>query len=115
MRKLGWLSVLVVCTSCGGSSSETPPPLEPDPQRLLPPVEEPVREEPPAVTPPAGSPAPPALSEPGAEDGAEFGIESAPPRPPAAGAAPPNHQTWGGAPAPGTPAGARPKRAPKAP
>jgi hypothetical protein len=32
MRAFGWsLSLLLLAVGCGGSSSETPPPLEPDP------------------------------------------------------------------------------------
>jgi hypothetical protein len=32
MRCVTWLAISIALTSCGGSSSETPPPLEPDPQ-----------------------------------------------------------------------------------
>jgi hypothetical protein len=109
--------MLAVCLGCGGSSSETPPPLEPDPKRLLPPAEAPASEEPapatPAAAPPAANGAAGVPSESVVEDGAEFGIESPAAAHPSAAGPTGTHQTWGGS-STSTPA-ARPKRPPKAP
>jgi hypothetical protein len=114
--------MLAVCLGCGGSSSETPPPLEPDPKRLLPTVEEPGKEGPapaapgaaPAAGPAAGGGAAAAPSGPGVvEDGAEFGIESTGGAHPGTPARAGSLQTWGSSSAPAAPA--RPKRPSKAP
>src|SRR6476620_1510343 len=86
---------LLLCSSCGGSSSETPPPLEPDPKRLEAPAEPPAAEE--LIPAPAATTPAPGSSPGNVEDSAEFGIEPA-----GTHAAPANaastHQTWGGAP-----------------
>jgi len=102
------MSMLAVCLGCGGSSSETPPPLEPDPQRLLPPAQEPGREEAPPIAPAKGVGVEPGASEPGVEDGAEFGIGPTPPARPGTPGTTPVRSTWGGTRA--APATARPKR-----
>jgi hypothetical protein len=84
---------LLLCAGCGGSSSETPPPLEPDPRRLVAPA--PTTEEELAPVPPATSPVPGSGD---VEDGAEFGIEPLGTRsPPANGGS--RRQTWGASPA----------------
>jgi hypothetical protein len=98
---------LLLCASCGGSSSETPPPLEPDPKRLATPAEAPAAEGPATVAPGATTPAPGA-STGNVEDGAEFGIEPA--AAPANGAA--KHQTWGGTPSSPASKAKRPPRTP---
>jgi hypothetical protein len=86
---------LLLCGSCGGSSSETPPPLEPDPKRLA--AEAPAAEEPVPAAPAATTPAPGAGTG-NVEDGAEFGIEPFGTRsPPANGGS--RRQTWGASPA----------------
>jgi hypothetical protein len=83
------LFLVLAAIGCGGSSSETPPPLEPDPRRLVRSQEA----DGPSLSPPEGSvaapappPAPPPApgSPPAAESGEEFGIES-PAAPPPAG------------------------------
>jgi hypothetical protein len=77
---------VLAALGCGGSSSETPPPLEPDPQRLAASKEEAegrrAKPEAPIEAAPAATPEAPGGSPP-VEDGAEFGIESpaAPPPP----------------------------------
>jgi hypothetical protein len=87
---------LLLCASCGVSSSVTPPPLEPDPKRLVAPAEASAPEE---LVPasPAYTPPPPGAGSDTVEDGAEFGIEpGAAQASPANGA--PKQQTWGAAP-----------------
>jgi hypothetical protein len=79
--------------ACGGSSSETPPPLEPDPKRL---VAAPVESEA-AATPAAPGANSDALqhpTEPYSGDGAEFGLE-AEVVPGSAAGENPTLQTWG--------------------
>ena len=77
------------------SSSETPPPLEPDPKRLAAPAEPAASEE--LVPAPAATTPAPGASSGTVEDGAEFGIEPAGSHPaPVNGGSTP--QTWGGAP-----------------
>ena len=76
--------------ACGGSSSETPPPLEPDPKRLV------AVEAEAAATPAASAANSDALqqsTEPYSADGAEFGLEAEPA--PGGAAANPALQTWG--------------------
>ncbi len=92
MRIVGLIPLLaLLCGACGGSSSETPPPLEPDPARLIPhgegiPGQDPAapparaaseRPEPAAAVVPARS------AEPARRQGAPvqtWGSASAPPR-----------------------------------
>jgi len=98
-----WMLTLLLCSSCGGSSSETPPPLEPDPKRLTAPAEAPPAEE----SAPAAIPPSPGSNSVNVEDGAEFGIEPAGARgAPANGAATP--PTWGGTPSSPPAKGKRP-------
>jgi hypothetical protein len=62
MRRLGLLASFAIVVGCGGSSSETPPPLEPDPERLRQGLEAVGNGEaasPAAVPSPAGGPANP--------------------------------------------------------
>jgi hypothetical protein len=74
--------------ACGGSSSETPPPLEPDPKRLVA-----VEAEAAATPAAANSDALQQSTEPYSADGAEFGLEAEPA--PGGAAANPALQTWG--------------------
>ena len=94
--------------ACGGSSSETPPPLEPDPARL---VTAPVEAE--AATPATGGANTDALqhpTEPYSLDGAEFGLEAEPPG--GASGGKPTLQTWGSGVTVPPLSGARPRPAP---
>ncbi|HKO92488.1 MAG TPA: hypothetical protein VJU61_15105, partial [Polyangiaceae bacterium] len=95
MRASEWSLVLALalCSgiACGGSSSETPPPLEPDPRRLL--------AAPAASAPAAASGSTDALqhsTEPYSGDGAEFGLEAGPA--PASAPGTSALQTWGSSP-----------------
>jgi len=76
--------------ACGGSSSETPPPLEPDPKRLV--AVEPEAAATPAA-PGANSDALQQSTEPYSADGAEFGLETEPA--PGGTGMNPALQTWG--------------------
>ncbi|MEY2936381.1 MAG: hypothetical protein RL033_7130 [Pseudomonadota bacterium] len=93
-----WVRVLTLfwvlaAIGCGGSSSETPPPLEPDPQRLAESKDEAEGrskpEAPPEEVAPAATPGAPAGGSPPVEDGAEFGIDNAAAPPPPGFVAPP--------------------------
>lgn len=90
MRIVGSIPLLaLLCGACGGSSSETPPPLEPDPARLIPHGE---------VLPGPGPAAPSARAESERADPASAAV-------PARSAAPARRQgapvqTWGSAASP---------------
>jgi hypothetical protein len=102
--------MLLLCGSCGGSSSETPPPLEPDPKRLRAPAEAPAADQPSVAAPAAAAPTSGASPD-NVEEGAEFGIEPGGTQPAAANGA--SKQTWGGAPSNPTSKAKRPP--PRAP